>query len=382
MRQVVEHSVIAAHRHVFGVLAWFSVLAALGLGPVGAVIYRLSRVRAALLGAREMRPVSDRSVKLRSRWRGNLWHLLDWLPARITAMGFAVTGSFEDAIDSWRNYERGGPVSNDGVILASTAGAINLRLGPVSEAYVPDMGGTGDGSATAGRAATGVGMGIEPEVGHLRVVVGPGLAHRRHVDGIAGAVEPCAPAGLSAFLSRRPRAPSCRWGPRPFYSVARLRQLRKQFAVDPVAIRVDRVFAVRGLRRRDDGAAWLVQMGAVVEAAMIGMRGQVWHVAGQSHRVDVAQAELLETGRVDQRRCPAVVDPVPGGAGRRVLCRPAAPATIRRSECPARERSVLIRVLLPAPDGPSTRLVLCARRSCKVLRALSSAVLSETGSTW
>ena len=33
VRHVIEHSVIAAHRHVFGVLAWYSILAALGLGP-------------------------------------------------------------------------------------------------------------------------------------------------------------------------------------------------------------------------------------------------------------------------------------------------------------------------------------------------------------
>src|SRR2546428_228060 len=37
VRHVIEYSVLAAHRHVFGVLAWFSVLAALGLGPAGAV---------------------------------------------------------------------------------------------------------------------------------------------------------------------------------------------------------------------------------------------------------------------------------------------------------------------------------------------------------
>ncbi|MDI1244025.1 MAG: cobalamin biosynthesis protein, partial [Rhodoferax sp.] len=40
--RVIEFSVLAAHRHVFGVLAWFAVLAALGLGPMGAVLYRLS----------------------------------------------------------------------------------------------------------------------------------------------------------------------------------------------------------------------------------------------------------------------------------------------------------------------------------------------------
>jgi hypothetical protein len=33
VRHVIEYSVLAAHRHVFGVLAWFSVLAAFGLRP-------------------------------------------------------------------------------------------------------------------------------------------------------------------------------------------------------------------------------------------------------------------------------------------------------------------------------------------------------------
>src|ERR687884_704170 len=42
VRHVIEYSVLAAHRHVFGVLAWFSILAAFGFGPAGAVLYRMS----------------------------------------------------------------------------------------------------------------------------------------------------------------------------------------------------------------------------------------------------------------------------------------------------------------------------------------------------
>ncbi|MEK9804321.1 MAG: hypothetical protein VW475_13040, partial [Curvibacter sp.] len=47
IRHVLEFSVLAAHRHVFGVLSWFIVLAVLGLGPAGAVLYRLAEVRLA-----------------------------------------------------------------------------------------------------------------------------------------------------------------------------------------------------------------------------------------------------------------------------------------------------------------------------------------------
>ena len=42
VRHVIEYSVHLGHRHVFGVLAWFSILAALGLGPTGAVLYRMA----------------------------------------------------------------------------------------------------------------------------------------------------------------------------------------------------------------------------------------------------------------------------------------------------------------------------------------------------
>lgn len=169
VRHVVEHSVIAAHRHVFGVLAWFSVLAAFGLGPVGAVAYRLAEYVPrywAREKATRVRPVSEAAQQVAS----GAWHVLDWLPARITAIGFAVTGGFEEAIDSWRNYERRERVTNDGVILASTAGAINLRMGPVVDLASVDGSGVSDGSATMGAQTLTDGM--TPEIGHLRIVVG------------------------------------------------------------------------------------------------------------------------------------------------------------------------------------------------------------------
>jgi adenosylcobinamide-phosphate synthase len=168
VRQVVEHSVLAAHRHVFGVLAWFSLLAVLGLGPVGAVAYRLSefvpRYWAHEKAAR-VRPVSGALQRVAQ----TMWDWVDWLPARVTAIGFAVVGSFEDAIDSWRGYERQGPVTNDGVILASTAGAIDIRLGARPVAGSPGPIVPADGPSSLSFASTG---GSDAEVGHLPVVVG------------------------------------------------------------------------------------------------------------------------------------------------------------------------------------------------------------------
>jgi adenosylcobinamide-phosphate synthase len=152
VRHVIEYSVLAAHRHVFGVFTWFSVLAALGLGPGGAVLYRMSEFVARYWrhnGRGGNEPVSEALQLMAVK----AWHLIDWLPARVTAVGFAVVGSFEEAIDSWRNQAQRFGNDNDGVILAATAGALNVALGQdVVDADNP------------GRPV--------PEFAHLRAVVG------------------------------------------------------------------------------------------------------------------------------------------------------------------------------------------------------------------
>ncbi len=57
VRHVIEYSVICAHRHVFGVLFWFSLLGSWA-GPAGPVLYRMAeylsraRSRKRLAGAR------------------------------------------------------------------------------------------------------------------------------------------------------------------------------------------------------------------------------------------------------------------------------------------------------------------------------------------
>lgn len=127
VRHLIEYSIIAAHRHVFGVFFWYTALSLVGLGPVGAVIYRLSE----FAQRRWQEPSADgnlpsevlRSVSARA------WQALDWLPSRMTALGFAMVGSFEDAMDGWRHHAQNFPTDNDGVILAATAGAINIQLG-------------------------------------------------------------------------------------------------------------------------------------------------------------------------------------------------------------------------------------------------------------
>jgi adenosylcobinamide-phosphate synthase len=167
VRHVIECSAIAAHRHVFGVMTWFTVLAALGLGPAGAIIYRLGadlpRWWTHDDSALSTHPESDRDL---SEWAQSAWRRIDWLPARVTAVSFAIVGNFEEAIDCWRNNAQSFPEDNDGVVLAATSGAINVRLGgeilrPASD--VPDV------ERPAAQPST---PGLEPHLGHLRSMVG------------------------------------------------------------------------------------------------------------------------------------------------------------------------------------------------------------------
>lgn len=129
VRQVLAHSVLSAHRRVFGVFAWYSFLSALGLGPAGAIAYRLAEYFSVVVArpAKATTLLHSRSLKdavLRA------WSVIDWVPARITALGFAFVGSFEEAIDRWRTYEVSKPGENDGILLAATAGALNVQLAP------------------------------------------------------------------------------------------------------------------------------------------------------------------------------------------------------------------------------------------------------------
>jgi len=128
VRHVIEHSILSAHRHVFGVFAWYSLLAALGLGPAGAVMYRISEYVATSTSRPALptsQPISE-AVQVHS---AQAWAAMDWVPARITALSFAFVGSFEEAVDSWRQYAASFPNDSDGIVLAATAGAVNVQLG-------------------------------------------------------------------------------------------------------------------------------------------------------------------------------------------------------------------------------------------------------------
>jgi len=173
LRHVIEHSLLAAHRHVFGVFFWFAVLSSIGLGPAGAVLYRMAEFasrywafKSRALGA----PANDRLMDIAQ----HVFALIDHLPARLTAFGFAVVGNFEEAINGWRRDAGLWKHDNEGIILAAAAGAVGVQLGGAAAPGVtPDRSKTFEAGATLEAAgAAGSTAGVAPQTGHLDSVVG------------------------------------------------------------------------------------------------------------------------------------------------------------------------------------------------------------------
>ncbi len=125
VRNTLVHAVVASHRHVFGVFFWFL----MPIGPAGAVLYRISEY----LARHWSEPGPDRSPEF-SQFARRAFYVIDWIPARLTSIGFAIVGNFEDAIYAWRTYARQWPDGNDGILLAAGSGALGARLvGPLAE---------------------------------------------------------------------------------------------------------------------------------------------------------------------------------------------------------------------------------------------------------
>ena len=172
MRHVIEHALLAAHRHVFGVFFWFVLLSTVGLGPLGAVLYRMAEFASRYwtypskaLGV----PANERLMRVSQR----MFALMDHVPARLTAFGFAVVGNFEEAINNWRRDSVLWRHLNEGVILAAAAGAVGVQLGgDAAPGVTPERSRTFEAGPTDTPGADGSTGGVPPQLGHLRSVVG------------------------------------------------------------------------------------------------------------------------------------------------------------------------------------------------------------------
>lgn len=125
-RLTLEHAVIAVHRHVFGVFFCFL----LPIGPVGVVIYRMAEYI-----ARRWNEPEHADKQAFGVFAQQIFQKIDWLPTRLSALGFAIVGNFEDAIQAWRYQKNKGQATNENILTAAASGAlgVNLNIYPAEE---------------------------------------------------------------------------------------------------------------------------------------------------------------------------------------------------------------------------------------------------------
>lgn len=107
LRQVFEQSL----RRVFGVLFWFVIA-----GPGGVVLYAST----ALLVCQWRREDTFQQAVMRVM----AW--LDWLPARLLVLTFALVGNYEESLARWRGMEGDGAKDDVTLLVHVGTGALGL----------------------------------------------------------------------------------------------------------------------------------------------------------------------------------------------------------------------------------------------------------------
>lgn len=160
-RQAIAHALLAAHRQVLGPLFFYIFLP----GALGPVLYRVAEMLArrwqrqegeaqptapiasdsespAATGAPanagdEAASATDeaaigRAAAATSSWPAfavRAFALIDWVPVRLTAVGFAIVGNFEDAIYCWRGASAAaGHWDSRSILMAAGSGALGVQL--------------------------------------------------------------------------------------------------------------------------------------------------------------------------------------------------------------------------------------------------------------
>jgi AmpE protein len=101
--QMVEEAVcVQANNRLFAVVFWFVLL-----GPVGAWAYRVTDLirRRAVFNALRTKDVAESQSMVGTAEMLHGW--VAWIPARLTAIGYAMAGSFDGALSVWRETSSG-----------------------------------------------------------------------------------------------------------------------------------------------------------------------------------------------------------------------------------------------------------------------------------
>jgi adenosylcobinamide-phosphate synthase len=118
-RLAIETGLVASHHYVFAPVVWFA-----AIGPAGPVMYRMAQLANEAWGMRH-----DDDIGRFGEFSRRVFWLIDWIPIRLTAAAFAIVGDFEDAAHCWRTQAEKWPDPSSGILLATGAGALGVRLG-------------------------------------------------------------------------------------------------------------------------------------------------------------------------------------------------------------------------------------------------------------
>ncbi len=103
---------------IFAAIFWFVVL-----GAPGVILYRLANTLDAMWGYKTERFTYFGWAAAR------IDDGLNWLPARLTALSYALAGNTRTAWSCWQKQAKNWHGINPGVVMASGAGALNVTLG-------------------------------------------------------------------------------------------------------------------------------------------------------------------------------------------------------------------------------------------------------------
>ena len=136
IQRVEEAVCVQANNRLFAVIFWFVLL-----GPVAAWAYRVTdlvRRRAVFKASRDGNNVETRVVNAAAMLHG--W--LAWIPARLTAIGFGMAGSFDGAISAWRSPDDSSeqPQSEQSERLLARVGVGALALQAIENESPADRG--------------------------------------------------------------------------------------------------------------------------------------------------------------------------------------------------------------------------------------------------
>jgi membrane protein required for beta-lactamase induction len=105
-----ESVLVAANERYFAVCFWFGVL-----GPLGALLYRFNAELRRISSARSL-AFTETAVRLHA--------ILDWVPSRLFALGFALGGSLTHSLEAWKFRRTLNLFENEGVIKSAGLGAL------------------------------------------------------------------------------------------------------------------------------------------------------------------------------------------------------------------------------------------------------------------